>query len=51
LDLVILTAIAHASAMPASVATRFHIDNLSVTRIEYLHATDSWLVRAVNHLP
>ncbi len=48
---VILTAIAHASNMPASVATRFHIDNLSVTRIEYLHITDSWVVKSVNHLP
>jgi len=48
---VILTAIAHASNMPASVATRFHIDNLSVTRIEYMHTTDSWVVKAVNHLP
>lgn len=48
---VILTAIAHASNMPASVATRFHIDNLSVTRIEYMHPTDSWIVRSVNHLP
>ncbi len=48
---VILAAMAHASNMPASVATRFHIDNLSVTRLEYFHTSDSWAVKAVNHLP
>lgn len=48
---VILTAVAHASNMPASAAVRFQIDNLSVSRIEYLHTSDSWVVKAVNHLP
>lgn len=48
---VILVAIAHASQMPAATAVRFHIDTLSVTRIEYLNATDAWRVLSVNHVP
>lgn len=48
---VVLGAIAHASQMSAKHATRFHIDNLSVTRIEYLNKHDAWRVLSVNHVP
>lgn len=48
---VILTAVAHAAQMPPEVALKFHVDNLSVTRIEYFNQYDTWRVLGVNHVP
>ena len=48
---VILAAVANASQMPASAAIRFQVDNLSVSRLEYFHGSNSWSVKTVNHLP
>lgn len=48
---VILAAIAHASNMPAPTAVCFHIDNLSLTQIQYLNQVDAWRVLKVNHVP
>ena len=47
----ILTALQRASGMSAKSAFSFKIDNLSVTRLDYLHASKSWRVHGVNHLP
>jgi len=47
----ILTALQRASGMSAKAAFSFKIDNLSVTRLDYLHASQSWRVHGVNHLP
>ena len=47
----ILTALQRASGMSAKAAFAFKIDNLSVTRLEYLHPVKSWRVHGVNHLP
>jgi len=47
----ILTALQRASGMSAKAAFSFKIDNLSVTRLDYLHASKSWRVHGVNHLP
>ncbi len=46
---VILSQIQHAGNMPAKAATSFHIDNLSVTRLE--HLGDAWRIMGVNHKP
>ncbi|MEE9453620.1 MAG: histidine phosphatase family protein [Paracoccaceae bacterium] len=46
----ILTALQRASNMSARAAFSFKIDNLSVTRLDYLHDTKSWRVMGVNHL-
>ncbi|MEH6361384.1 MAG: histidine phosphatase family protein, partial [Amylibacter sp.] len=46
---VILTQIQLAGGMSAKAATSFHIDNLSVTRIE--HLGDAWRILGVNHKP
>lgn len=48
---VILTALQRASGMPSKAAFSFKIDNLSVTRLDFLHSTKSWRVHGVNHLP
>ncbi len=48
---VILAALAHAADVPAQAALRFHIDNLSVTRLTYLPDAKAWSIGAVNHLP
>jgi len=47
----ILTALQRASGMSAKAAFAFKIDNLSVTRLDYLHGPKSWRVHGVNHLP
>ena len=47
---VILTQIQRAAKMPASSAISFQIDNLSITKIEYLGGTD-WRVLGVNCKP
>ena len=47
---VILTQIQRAAKMPASSAISFQIDNLSITKIEYLGGTD-WRVLGVNFKP
>lgn len=47
----ILTALQRASGMSAKAAFSFKIDNLSVTRLDYIHTTKSWRVHGVNHLP
>ena len=47
----ILTALQRASGMSAKSAFSFKIDNLSVTRLDYLHKSKSWRVHGVNHLP
>ena len=47
----ILTALQRASGMNAKAAFAFKIDNLSVTRLDYLHSPKSWRVHGVNHLP
>ena len=46
---VILTQVQRASNMSPSAAMSFMIDNLSVTRIEYLG--DAWRILGVNHKP
>lgn len=46
---VILTQLQHASSMPPAAAMSFVIDNLSVTRLEYL--APHWRVQGVNHKP
>ena len=46
----ILTALQRASGISAKSAFSFKIDNLSVTRLDYLHASQSWRVHGVNHL-
>lgn len=48
---VILTALQRATGMPAKAAFSFKIDNLSVTRMDFLHESNSWRVHGVNHLP
>ncbi len=48
---VILAALQCASGMTAKAAFSFKIDNLSVTRIDYIHAADAWRVNGVNQLP
>lgn len=48
---VILTALQRASNMSAKAAFSFKIDNLSVTRLDYLHDANAWRVMGVNHLP
>lgn len=47
---VILAAISMASEMTAKSALKFHIDNLSVSRIDHFHEPGSWSVRFVNHI-
>ena len=47
----ILTALQRASGMSAKSVFSFKIDNLSVTRLDYLHTSKSWRVHGVNHLP
>lgn len=47
----ILTALQRASGMSAKAAFSFKIDNLSVTRLDFVHASNSWRVHGVNHLP
>ena len=47
----ILTALQRASGMSAKAVFSFKIDNLSVTRLDYLHEPKSWRVHGVNHLP
>ncbi len=47
----ILAALQRASGMNAKAAFAFKIDNLSVTRLDYLHSSKSWRVHGVNHLP
>lgn len=46
----ILTALQRASGMSAKAAFAFKIDNLSVTRLDYLHAAKTWRIHGVNHL-
>jgi broad specificity phosphatase PhoE len=46
---VILTQIQRAGGMSAKAATSFHIDNLSVTRLE--HLGNAWRIMGVNHKP
>ncbi len=46
---VILTQLQQASAMPPAAAMSFVIDNLSVTRLDYL--APEWRVAGVNHKP
>jgi alpha-ribazole phosphatase len=46
---VILSQIQQAGNMSAKAATSFHIDNLSVTRLE--HLGDAWRIMGVNHKP
>jgi len=46
---VILTQIQLAGGMSAKAATSFHIDNLSVTRID--HLGEAWRILGVNHKP
>ena len=48
---VILTALQRASNMSAKAVFSFKIDNLSVTRLDYLHDAKTWRVHGVNHLP
>lgn len=48
---VILTALQRASGMAPKSAFAFKIDNLSVTRLDYLHEAKSWRIHGVNHLP
>ena len=48
---VILTALQRASNMPAKAVFKFKINNLSVTRLDYLHDVKTWRVHGVNHLP
>ena len=48
---VILTALQRASNMSANAVFKFKIDNLSVTRLDYLHDAKTWRVHGVNHLP
>ena len=48
---VILTALQRASGMAPKSAFAFKIDNLSVTRLDYLHEARSWRIHGVNHLP
>jgi alpha-ribazole phosphatase len=48
---VILSALQRASGMSPKAAFSFKIDNLSVTRVDYLHDAKSWRVHGVNHLP
>ncbi len=48
---VILTALQRASRISATSAFSFKIDNLSVTRVDYLHDAKAWRVQGVNHLP
>ena len=47
----ILTALQRASGMSAKAAFSFKIDNLSVTRLDYIHSTKSWRVHGVNYIP
>lgn len=46
---VILSQIQRAGGMTSKAATSFHIDNLSVTRLE--HLGDAWRIMGVNHKP
>ena len=46
---VILTQIQRAGGMSAKAAISFHIDNLSVTRLEHLGS--AWRIMGVNHKP
>lgn len=48
---VILTALQRATDMPPKAVFSFKIDNLSVTRLDYMHDADAWRVQGVNHLP
>lgn len=48
---VILTALQRAGGMDAKSAFSFKIDNLSVTRLDYLHDAKAWRVEGVNHRP
>ena len=45
---VILSVLAHATGMPAKSALGFKIDNLSLTRIDFLPEADAFVVRGVN---
>lgn len=47
---VILTAVQIASEMPAKSVFSFKIDNLSVTRLDYLHTAKRWRVEGVNQI-
>lgn len=48
---VILTALQRAGGMDAKSVFSFKIDNLSVTRLDYLHEAKAWRVEGVNHRP
>lgn len=48
---VILSALQRAGRMDAKSVFSFKIDNLSVTRLDYLHDTKAWRVEGVNHRP
>lgn len=47
----ILTALQRASGMSAKAVFSFKIENLSVTRLDFLHESRTWRVQGVNHLP
>jgi broad specificity phosphatase PhoE len=48
---VILAALQLATGMTTNAVYSFKINNLSVTRLDYLHDSSSWRVMGVNHLP
>ncbi len=48
---VILSSIQRASGMTPKAVFSFRIDNLSVTRLDFIHDARSWRVGGVNHLP
>ncbi len=48
---VILAALQIATGMPVTSVFSFTINNLSVTRLEYLHESNTWRVLGVNLLP
>lgn len=48
---VILTALQRATDISAKSVFSFKIDNLSVTRLDYLHEAGAWRVHGVNHRP
>ncbi len=47
---VILAALQLATGMPVQSVFSFKIDNYSVTKLDYLHKSNSWRVGFVNHL-
>jgi len=48
---VILTALQRATGMTPKAAFSFKIDNLSVTRLDYIRDARAWRVQGVNYLP